>query len=201
MLIQKITNNSVLTTVEHFLFKRWQHWETSESWQPFQEKHNRNILGTACHETRPFLESARSTSHKFPRKLKAESLKSCPRISAGQSPAFWLLFPNWTNFSWTHRYGHSPEPFQEHPGTLTSKTENQLGIVPRIIPIPKSRSRPVEPAIQFTLTRKRPLTTTVCSFVCIFQNIRALKKQKVLNWVNLIFFTPWNFTFYQILRE
>ena len=167
MLIQKITNISVLTTVEHFPFKRWQHWETSESWQPFQKKTQLEHLRNGVSRTRLFLESAKSISHKFSRKLNAASLKSCPRISAGQSPAFWLLFPNWTIFSWTHRYGHSPEPFQEHPGTLTSKTENQLVIVPRIIPIPKSRSRPVEPAIQFTLTRKTPLTTTVCSFVCI----------------------------------
>ena len=33
-----------------------------------------NILGTASHETRPFLESTRNISHKFLRRSKAESL-------------------------------------------------------------------------------------------------------------------------------
>ena len=37
-------------------------WETNESWQPLQEKHKRNILGTASHETRPFIELTRIIS-------------------------------------------------------------------------------------------------------------------------------------------
>ena len=45
------------------------------------------MLGTASHETRPFLELTRKLSHKFLRRLKAESPKNCPRSSAGQSPA------------------------------------------------------------------------------------------------------------------
>ena len=56
-------------------------WETIESWQFFQEKHRGNILGTAGHETGPFLESTRNTSHKFLKRLKMELLNSCPRNS------------------------------------------------------------------------------------------------------------------------
>ena len=46
----------------------------------------------------------------------------------------------------------------EHTGTMTRITRNQLGIVPRVIPIPKWSSLPVRPAIYLILTRKRPLT-------------------------------------------
>ena len=34
---QKSQNNSVLTVFENFSFKRWQHYETSESWQLWRE--------------------------------------------------------------------------------------------------------------------------------------------------------------------
>ena len=40
----------------------------------YKEKHRRNILGTASHGTRPFLELMRKTSHTFLEKLRAESL-------------------------------------------------------------------------------------------------------------------------------
>ena len=43
--------------------------------QPLQEKHKSNMLGKASHETRPFLELMRIISHRFPRRLKAGSLK------------------------------------------------------------------------------------------------------------------------------
>ena len=59
-LFYKIQNESVISTVEHFPFKWWHYWETTESWQPLQEKHMKNILGTASHETRLFLESPRN---------------------------------------------------------------------------------------------------------------------------------------------
>ena len=58
----------------------------------------RNILGTASHETRPFLELTRNISHKFLRRLKAESLKNCPRSSARQSPAFLGALSNLDEF-------------------------------------------------------------------------------------------------------
>ena len=73
-----------------FPFKRWQHWETNKSWQPFQEKNKRNILGTASHETLPFLDLTRNISQKLLKGLKAKSLKNCPRSLAGQSRAFAL---------------------------------------------------------------------------------------------------------------
>ena len=43
-----------------------------------QEKHKRDILGTPSHETRPFLELTRNISHEFPRRIKAESIKTVP---------------------------------------------------------------------------------------------------------------------------
>ena len=48
-----------------------------------------------------------------------ELLRNYPRKSTGQSPASWVPCPSYTNFSWTHRYGHSPEPFREYSGTPT----------------------------------------------------------------------------------
>ena len=92
-LIEKIRNNSVFTTVELFPLKRWQLSETSESWQLFQWKY-RNFLATASHRTRPFLKLLRSTSRRFLRRLKAESLNNCPRNSAERSPGFWVLCLN-----------------------------------------------------------------------------------------------------------
>ena len=117
----KNTKKSVLTAVELFPFKIWQHWETSESWQPFPEKHKKNILGTASHGARPSVESARIISQKFLRKSKAKSLRKCPSNSAGQSPAFWVLGLNWTNFARTLRYGHSLEPFRNIPEQWSRK--------------------------------------------------------------------------------
>ena len=45
----------------------------------------------ASHGAQPFLERTRNLSHKFLMRLKAESLKNCPRNSAGPSPAFWVF--------------------------------------------------------------------------------------------------------------
>ena len=50
--------------------------------------------------------------------------------SAGHSPAFWVLCLNWTNFSWTDRYGRTPQPSRERSGTQTLKIRNQMRIVP-----------------------------------------------------------------------
>ena len=38
---------------------------SNDGWQPLQEKHKRNILGTASHGTRRFLELTRNISHNF----------------------------------------------------------------------------------------------------------------------------------------
>ena len=56
------------------------------------------------------------------------------------------------------KYGRSAEPFREYPATMTEKTENQLGIVPGLMPIRKWNFLFVGQAIQLTLTQKRPLT-------------------------------------------
>ena len=61
------------------------------------------MLGTASHETRPFLELLRNMSHRFLRRLKTESIENFPRSSAGQTPAFWVLDLNETNSSGTFR--------------------------------------------------------------------------------------------------
>ena len=60
----------------------------------------------------------------------------------------------------THRFGHSLEPLREHPGALTWKTGNQMGLVHWMIPIPKWSYLPVGLTIQMTPTRKRSLTVT-----------------------------------------
>ena len=46
-------------------------------------------------------------------------LKNCHRNSGGQSLAFSVHWPSWTNFFWTHKYSHSPEPLRDLSGTLT----------------------------------------------------------------------------------
>ena len=112
-----------------FASKRWQHWETSESWQPLQEKHKMNFLRTASQQTRPLLEK-RKTSCKFLRALKAEPLKKNPRSSAGQSAAFWLLCLNQTELPLIQRYEQTPEPYRERSGLKTWKIRNQVGSFP-----------------------------------------------------------------------
>ena len=137
--------------------KKWQYWEASKSWQLFQGEHKK-ILGTASHRTGSFLELLQNNLRRFLRRLKAGSLKNCPRNTTGQSVASQVLYRNKMTFFWTHSYGHSPEPFREHPGTMTWKTDNRIGIVPRMTPIPNWSSLPGRPALQLTQTRRRPLT-------------------------------------------
>ena len=81
--IKNLVKSSKLRSV--FPSKRWQLWETNESWQPFQEKHKRNILGTAGHETPPFLELTRIILHKFLRRLKAVTKKQSQEFSRTES--------------------------------------------------------------------------------------------------------------------
>ena len=88
--IQLIRSSLLMSIIP---FKRWERKKTSENWQLFQGKH-KNILGTASHGTRPFLELLRITSHRFLRRLKAGSLKKCPRSSPRQSPLSWELCLN-----------------------------------------------------------------------------------------------------------
>ena len=85
----------------------------------------------------------RNISQKLLWRLKAESLENCSRSSARQSPAFWMLCLNWTNFSWTQRYGRTPEPFREHSETLTWKTKERMRMTPRVILILKQASSAV----------------------------------------------------------
>ena len=72
--------------------------------------------------------------------IEGRSLENYPRSSAGQSPAFWVLCVNQTNFFWTHRYGRTPEPFREHSGTQTWKTRERMRTTPRVILILKQAS-------------------------------------------------------------
>ena len=82
--------------------------------------------------------------------------KKCPKNSAGQSPESWVLCSNWTNFSWTHGYGQSPEPFREHsgivPGTFwNADVENQEPSGDR------SQNDP-HPEVEFSACRASSLT-------------------------------------------
>ena len=72
------------------------------------------------------------------------------RNLAEQHHVFWVLCPNLTNFFWTHKYGHAPKLFRDHPRTMTSKTGKPLEIVTRVIFIPKWSSLFVRSAIQRT---------------------------------------------------
>ena len=113
---------------------------------------------TVSHRIHLIQKWLKNTSPRFLRRLKAESLEKCPRSSTGQSPAFWLLCLNFTNFSRTHRYGRTLEPFGEHSGTQTWKTRNKNRIVHRMILILKWDPPSVNPAIQVTQNQTRLLT-------------------------------------------
>ena len=90
--------------------------------------------------------------------IEGRATKNCPRNLSERSHVFWVLCQNLTNFVWIRRCGHAPEPFREHPGTMTSKTGNPLGIVLGMIPISKWSSLFVRPAIQLNQIRRKPLT-------------------------------------------
>ena len=129
-------------------------------WQPLQEKHKKIILGTASQETRrPFLELTRNISLRFLKRLKAESLKNCPRSSAGQIPAFWLLCLNQTNFSSTHRYGRTAELFRDHFGGQRWTTRNQMRIVSRLTLILKWDPPSPSPIVHLIQTQTGLLTS------------------------------------------
>ena len=51
-----------------------------------------------------------------------------------------VLCLNQTNFSWTHSYGRTPEPFLEHSGKQTWKTRERMRTTPRVILILKQAS-------------------------------------------------------------
>ena len=104
------------------------------------------VLGTASHETRPFLELPRNISRKFLRRLKAESLKNCPRSSA--ETRIWGVLSKLDE----HRYGRTPEPFREHCGTQTWKTRERLRTTSRVNLVLKQASS--APRLHITLARK-----------------------------------------------
>ena len=151
----KIIQSLILLSI--LPFKRWQRWETSESWQPFQEKHKRNIPGTASHRTRAFLELARSISHRFlsrlkvvTKKLSHEFSRTKFRISGALSKLDeFFLNPQIRTLSGTV------------PGTSRNtevEKQEQRGIVPRMIPILKWDPQSTSPITQLIQTQMRLLT-------------------------------------------
>ena len=135
---------------------------------------------TASHETRAFVELTRNISHRFLRKLKAESLKNCHRSPAGESSEFWVLCLNKLDeFLLTHRYGRTPEPFREHYGTQMWKTRNEMRIVPRMIFILKWEPPSISPVIQMTQTQTRLVTHTV-EVVGSISNVYCSKNENCL---------------------
>ena len=150
------------------------------SWQLFQGKQS-STLGTATQRTHPFQGLLRSTPRRILSRLKAGILKICPRVSAGQSPAFSELCLTQTNFSWTRKYGRSPEPFREHPVKIAWNTRKQPGIVRGVIPVPKWSFMPVGSATELTLTRKRPLTVGNIGVSRFFPPIRRYRKVSAKN--------------------
>ena len=56
--------------------------------------------------------------------------RNSQRKSVGESLVSCVPCPSLTIFFRTHKFGHVPQPFQEHLGTATWKTGKPLGIVP-----------------------------------------------------------------------
>ena len=123
--------NWVFNTALHFPFKNMSTLRNKRKLAAAAGETPEKILRTASHETRPFLEITRNILQTFLERLKAELPKNGPKSSVGQSPAFWVLWINQTNFSWTHRYERTPEPFREHSGTQTWKTRERMRTTPR----------------------------------------------------------------------
>ena len=114
----KIVQSSSLRI--NFHSRKWQHWEI-RSWQPWQEKFKRNILGTASLETRPFLELMRTTWTRSLKRMEAGSLKNCPRTEFGIWGVLsklddFLLNPQVRTQSWTVP-GNIPEDRRGKRGT------------------------------------------------------------------------------------
>ena len=101
-----------------------------ENLRQFREEHQK-IQGTVSHKTSLIQEWPRTTSPRFLKKLKGESVKKFPKVSAGRSHAFWALRLNLMSCFWTHKFGFVPRLFREHPGTAAQKTGKPLGSFPR----------------------------------------------------------------------
>ena len=156
-------------------FTWWQHWETSKSWHPFQEKYKSNILGTASHGPRLFLELTRNISDKFLRKLRAESLRNCPRnpsrthsciVGALSKLDELLLKPQIRTL------------LGIVPGTSRNTDfENQepSGDCSQNIPILNWSSLFLTLATQLTRTQKRPVTIGITDNM-LFWSVPALEK-------------------------
>ena len=114
-------------------------------------------------------------------RLKAESLKNCTRSSAGENPAFWVLCLFYPNFSWSHRYGRSPEPFREHSETQMWKTRERMRSTRRVFLILKQASS----AARLHKTLAQKLALTVRSYFerkrldCKFEKIYRTEGQKI----------------------
>ena len=72
---------------------------------------------------------------------------------------FWVLC---LIFSWSHRYGHTPDLFREHHGTQTWKTRNQMSIVPTMILTLIWQLPSISPVIQTIQTQLRLLMWWAC---------------------------------------
>ena len=93
-------------------------------------KHKRNILGTASHETLPFLKLTRNISYKFLRRLKAESQKTVPGVQQDRVPHFGCSV-------WSRRISLEPtdtDALRNRSGNIPEhkrgKPENEWGRLP-----------------------------------------------------------------------
>ena len=105
----------------------------------FQGK-RRKMLGTARHRAHFFWGWLKSTSPMFQTKVKAESLRKCPKHLTERNHVFWVLCSNLTKFFWTRKYNRAREPLREQTGKIPSKTENPLGSVLKMILFQKRSS-------------------------------------------------------------
>ena len=115
---------------------------------------NKRKLAAVSRETQEYQRNSQSQNSSAPRiteeytaqvseEIEGRVTKKLSQEFSRKESRILGALPKLDEFLLTHTYGHSPEPFREHSGTLTLKTRNQAGIVPRMIPILKWSSLPV----------------------------------------------------------
>ena len=102
-------------------------------------------LAAVSWETQEPVRNSRSQNTSIPRNteeyirqvfedIESRLTKNCPKNSWRQSPAFWVLFLNYTIFSWARKYGRSPEPFRDIPEHWLGKPRTNWGLFPEWSP-------------------------------------------------------------------
>ena len=83
--------------------------------------------------TRIFPDYKRTVSIRWPRNMRVEWQRKCPRKLAEQRVAFWVLSTNLMIFFWTQEFGFTMDHLQRHSESQMEEIRNQLRIVSRNI--------------------------------------------------------------------